>query len=125
MPKFEAGHSKVPGSGRPPGRLGKRARVAMQVMQDENIEPLAILARTWKNRRMPFELRHAALVAMLPYCYPRLSAVTSTSQTDVRMVSIDLIRDNPMLASKAEEIALALAAQPKLLEAPATEYTEA
>jgi len=122
MSKFEAGHAPTPGAGRPKQALGKRARFAMQVMQDEGVEPLAALAKVWRSKRYPFEVRLSCLTAMLPYCYPRLSSVASTSQTDVRMVSMDLLHANPKLAALAEELALQMAvAQPLMLEAPATE----
>jgi hypothetical protein len=124
MPKFEVGHIKTPGSGRKPSALGKRARFAQQVMIDEKVEPLAALLRIWKNTRLPLEVRLDCLKAAIPYCYPRLSAVSSTSQSEVKMVSVDLIRDNPKLAQMAETLAIELAAGPKLLGSPATEYPE-
>jgi hypothetical protein len=124
--KYEANHPKIPGSGRPKGALGKRARFAQQIMIDEKVEPLAALAKIWRNKRMAFAIRLQCLTAMLPYCYPRLSAVSAETRSEVSLVSIDRIRDNPLLARIAEDLALGLVEQPLMLEAaPAAEYIDA
>ena len=121
MPIFVAGQSKIPGSGRPAGRLSKRARFAVELMNDTNVNPLHVLLKTWKNKHLPLEIRLDCIKAALPFCFPKLSAITSQVRSEVNMISIDRIRDNPKLAEMAETLALELVAQPFMLEAPPTE----
>jgi hypothetical protein len=90
-------------------------------MIEEKVEPLAALAKLWRNKRLPFEVRLDCLKAMLPYCYPRLSAVSAETRSEVSLISIDRIRDNPSLSQLAEDLALGLVEQPLMLEAPAPE----
>jgi hypothetical protein len=63
------------GSGRPLGSPNKRTVHARVVLEDLGADPAAFLARTMKDEDSPLDVRIDCAKALMPYVFPKLSAV--------------------------------------------------
>jgi hypothetical protein len=64
------------GAGRPRGTPNKRTLYARVVLEDLGSDPVAMLAKTMKDEaNVPLDVRVECAKALLPYVYPKLSAV--------------------------------------------------
>ena len=74
------GTPKNPLSGRRPGTPNKRTVHAREVLEEHGADPVEMLAKTMKDEQVPRDLRVDCAKALLPYVYPRLSAVEVTGR---------------------------------------------
>ncbi len=117
---FQPGQPRPAGAGRkrgrPKGSLNIRSRMARDLMEAENFCPMQSLMKISKNKRLALEVRMDAMKALLPFCWPKLSAqdinlrslqLQATAQVD------ELFKTLPSDEAKAlEAVALRLAALP-------------
>jgi len=98
--------------GRPRGSVNYRARVARDIMERLQCDPLEALLRMVKNRRLSIDLRLDAAKAAAPYCYPRLATVfmntRSESYSTVTHQLIEAAHRDPELAAAMESFSLKL-----------------
>lgn len=70
------GSPKPFGSGRVKGQPNKRTIHAREVLEEHGADPVAMLAKTMTDEDgVPLDLRVDCAKALLPYVYPKLSAV--------------------------------------------------
>ncbi|MBZ5726368.1 MAG: hypothetical protein LAP87_15380 [Acidobacteriia bacterium] len=75
------GTPKHPNSGRLPGTPNKRTVYARQILEDHGVDPVAMLAKTMADEdNVPLDVRVDCAKALLPYVYPKLSAVEVTGR---------------------------------------------
>lgn len=74
------GTPKNPRSGKQPGTPNKRTLYARQILEDHGADPVEMLAKTMKDEQVPRDLRVDCAKALLPYVYPKLSAVEVTGR---------------------------------------------
>jgi hypothetical protein len=61
--------------GRVPGTPNKRTVHARQILEEHGADPVEMLAKTMSDEMVPLDLRTDCAKALLPYVYPKLSAV--------------------------------------------------
>jgi hypothetical protein len=119
-PGFKIGHARL--GGRKPGSLNKRTRQAIEICEQMNFHPAALLATVVLTGKLPnpdgttVEIdaagRMDALKALCPYVMPRLQATQVTGKDDgpLAVATLDMSRilADPALVEQAQNIALAL-----------------
>jgi hypothetical protein len=66
--------------GRLPGTPNKRTVYARQIIEEHGADPVEMLAKTMNDEKVPLDLRTDCAKALLPYVYPKLSAVEVTGR---------------------------------------------
>jgi len=66
--------------GRLPGTPNKRTVHARQILEEHGADPVVMLAKTMSDEKVPLDLRTDCAKALLPYVYPKLSAVEVTGR---------------------------------------------
>src|SRR5262249_21160272 len=96
--------------------LNIKSRMARDLMESENFDPLTALMKVAKNKRLALELRVDAMKSLLPFCWPKLSVqeVNMRSLQLQATADIDQILNSlPSDQAKAlEAVALKLTALP-------------
>ena len=69
------GKSAPVGAGRPVGSPNKRTLNARFVLEDLGVDPAAFLAHAMRDEDNPLEVRIDCAKSLLPYVFPKLSAV--------------------------------------------------
>jgi hypothetical protein len=91
--------------GRPKGSLNIKSRMARDLMEAENVDPLQALMKMYKRKGLSNDFRAKLLIAMLPHCYPKLSV----QEVDMRSLQLQATaRLDEVLHSLSAEEARAL-----------------
>lgn len=99
--------------GRPLGSIGRRSQEARAKMEAVKADPLVHLLRVVKNRRLPIETRNDAAKSLLPFLYPKLTAMSldvSTERIEEAQRMTEVLHSlSPEQLAATEEVALRLA----------------
>jgi hypothetical protein len=112
------GTPKNPNSGRKPGTPMKRTVLAREILAKHGCDPIEMLARTMADEKnVPLDLRMDCAKSLLPYVYPKLSAV-EVSGPDGDSVRVEhehtlmmRMMGDPLLVRRMEDLVIQQAEQ--------------
>jgi hypothetical protein len=115
--------------GRLPGTPNKRTVYARQIIEEHGADPVEMLAKTMNDEKVPLDLRTDCAKALLPYVYPKLSAVEVTGRDgDAVQVEHDsallrMMREDDALVERVEALIIEQTAPARLERAMQPTYS--
>ena len=87
-------------AGRPKGSISRKSKTAAEICSELKFDPIKELIKLRNNSETSPELKEKICSTLLPYLYPRLTAVTVSGDQDNPLT----IKINPELQEMIEKI---------------------
>jgi len=73
MPQYKKGDQRPQGSGRKPGSKNKKSFLVLEVLENNGIDIVQKIIDSLPSLQPQDQVK--ALIALLPYCFPKLTAI--------------------------------------------------